>query len=670
MTKTSPSGRFFIFRKILSLMSRYTFMRFFLILTLSVCTWNLQAQVVTRGDASRKALKHFEAGIEYAMGSQFPSALEAFEKAIDAEPGFIDARIFAGDVCMELKRYEDGRKYFQGALDLQDDYDVGVYKKISVAEQFLMMYEEALEHIEIFLEHPRITGVTREKAERLRTSLLFAMEAIKDPLDFEPYNMGPALNSRYDEYFPSLSADQSVLVFTRNLIDTFETESGTVMLKGNEDFYLAKALEESWDNAFNIGKPVNSKLNEGAQNISADGRWLYFTLCNGPMGYGSCDIYYAYRYGEEWSSPENCGKRINSGNWDSQPSVSADGKSLFFVSNRPGGYGGSDIWMARMGDDGYWESAVNLGPGVNTDGEENSPFIHPDGITLYFASDGHPGMGGTDLFYTRRDLEGRWTEPVNLVYPLNTSYNEATIHLCAFGGTAYYSSDRGDSYGGLDLYAFPVPDRWRPEPVTYVRATVLDAKTRQPVNANLQLFSLHNDSLLLRSQSDPVNGRFLVTLPSGQEYGLYVEKEGYLFKSIHFSLADGIPDKPYLIEVLLQPVNVGEVITLQNIFFNSGSAEILSESAVELGKVKQLLSENPGMRISVNGHTDDIGEENDNQVLSEARAKAVVRFLTDAGIDEGRMSWKGYGESRPVAENDTDEGRAKNRRTELEILAL
>lgn len=325
--------------------------------------------------------------------------------------------------------------------------------------------------------------------------------------------------------------------------------------------------------------------------------------------------------------------------------------------------------MSTLGDDGYWGPAQNLGPEINTPGEDNSPFIHPDGNTLYFASDGHPGMGGLDLFYSRWNPDNTWDIPVNLGYPLNTSGNEATLHVSADGSTAYYSSDREDSYGGLDLYHFVMPEIIRPKPVTWVKAYVKSEKDKRPLAANVQLFDLETNSLITESSCD-ANGLFLITLPSGHDYGLFVNMDGYLFHSENFSLEEGFPEEPYILEVLLKPVSVGEVFTLRNIFFESGSAELLPESETELGKLLKLLTENTGMRISINGHTDNVGSVTDNQKLSEARAAAVRSYLETNGIDGKRMESRGFGESRPVGDNETEAGRALNRRTEIEVLGL
>lgn len=648
---------------------RFNYMLRNIILLLILAHSAVNGQVVTNENANKKATKAMEQGIQLAMGMEYEAALNAFQAAIDAEPRFINAWMFAGDVCSQTGQYAKAKNYYQGAIDIQDDYDVSVYKKLAEAEQMLMEYDAAIASIQIFLDNPNIVGETRKKAIRFLNSLEFAADAVQHPVPFQPVNMGSEVNSHLDEYFPSLSADKELLVFTRNLIDTLERPEGGFMLRRNEDFFLSEAEGNNWTTANNMGRPVNSTFNEGAQCISADGRWLYYTLCNGPAGFGSCDIYYAFQNFGIWSTPENCGKRINSANWDSQPSISADGKYLFFTSNRPGGQGGSDLWASKMGADGYWEPAYNLGTTINTPADESSPFMHPDGATLYFASDGHPGMGGTDLFYSKLDLTNGWQTPVNLGYPLNTSGMEATLHVSTDGGTAFYSSDREDSYGGLDLYSFPMPEIIRPDPVTYVKAIVKSELNLQPLQADVQLFDLNSNELVTRSTCG-ANGEFLVTLPSGKDYALFVAMEGYLFHSENFSLAEGFPDEPFVLEVLLKKVSVGETFTLRNIFFESGSASLLPESESELNKLLELITNNPSMRISVNGHTDNVGSDTDNMRLSEQRAGAVAAFLTEKGIDSDRISSKGYGESVPLADNASAEGRALNRRTEIEITGL
>lgn len=646
-------------------------MKAFLIAAL-LCFSLLQgySQVVTPETASKKSRKFFDKGIQMAMGGSFDQAIAAFNQAIAIEPEFITAYIYCADAYQQSGMHAEAESYLEKAIELEPDYNIGVYAKIARSEQMLMQYEEAYAHIQYFIAHPDITGETKRKAELLLKSIEFAIQAVNHPVEFNPVNLGPEINSAHAEYFPSISADNTLLVFTRNVKEEIKLTTGETVPHFNEDFFITENINGTWSAAINMGKPVNTKLNEGAQNISADGKWLYFTLCNSPDGFGSCDIYFSEKIGNTWTQPENAGRNINSGNWDSQPSVSADGKYLFFTSNRPGGYGGADIYISVLGDDGYWEKPVNAGPVINTPEDDKSPFIHPDGRTLYFSSNGHPGMGGSDLFFTKKDAGGNWQTPENLGYPINTSGDETTLSLSADGKTAYFASDRFDAIGMLDLYSFDVPNTMKPEPVTYVKAIVKDARTGKPLQAEVQLMQLETGTQVLKTYSDPATGEFLVILPIGDVYGLYIQKQGYLFHSENFSLENAQPDESFTLEIFLQPVSAGEIITLRNLFFNTASAELLPESVTELNKAVELLQSNKNIKVQINGHTDNIGSESENLQLSVNRALAVENYLVQAGIAADRLSHKGFGESQPVDTNDTEAGRANNRRTELEIISM
>lgn len=646
-------------------------MRYFILSAIYMVLY-LQAsgQIVTPETASKKARKYFDTGIQKAIGGDTEGAIVAFVAAVEAEPQFITAFIYGGDAYQQAEQHQNAKQFYEQAIELQADYDVGVYLKIAKSEQMLMQYSEALDHLQIFLSNPDIVGETRRKANVLLASLEFAIDAVQHPVEFNPINLGPNVNSEHSEYFPSISADNTFMVFTRNVLEEAEQPNGEKVMKLNEDFFITQFIDNNWTPAVNMGKPVNTKLNEGAQNISADGKWLFYTLCNSPDGFGSCDIYYSIKIGDEWTYPENAGRNINSGSWDSQPSVSADGKYLFFASNRPGGLGGADIYVSTMGEDGYWQKPENAGTKINTPEDDKSPFIHPDGRTLYFSSSGLPGMGGSDLYLIRKNPDGEWDTPMNLGYPINTAGDETTLSLSADGNTAYYASNREDALGILDLYSFAVPEVIKPEPVTYVKAIVKDARTQKPLKAEVQLVSLQTNTEILTSFSDEKTGEFLVCLPIGADYGLYTQKKGYLYHSENFSLENVKPNEPFNLEIFLLPVSAGEIITLKNIFFETGSAEILPESESELAKTIDLLRTNTSITIRINGHTDNVGTEQANLELSIARALAVKNYLSNAGIPENRLSYAGFGESKPVDTNDTDAGRANNRRTELEIISM
>ncbi len=413
---------------------------------------------------------------------------------------------------------------------------------------------------------------------------------------------------------------------------------------------------------------INSEFNEGALSLSQDGKVLFFTGCNRPDGLGRCDIYVTQKRGDTWSSPYDISPPVNTPGWESQPSISADGRTLYFVSNRKGGYGGYDIWKSKLTEKG-WSEPENLGPNINTSFDEQSPFIHPDDSTLYFCSNGWPGLGGKDLFVSRLGTDGKWQKPVNLGYPINSSGDENGLTLTAGGNHAFFSSNNLNGHGGFDIYTFELPATLRPHKVTYVKGIVMDAKTKQPLESAVEIVDLEKNTPVYQDYSSADKGDFLATITTGKNYGLNISKEGYLFYSANFSLFGQEDRKPYNLTVLLQPIEVGNKVVLNNIFFDTNKFDIKDESKPELLKIIDFLSVNPRIHIEISGHTDNVGGPQMNQTLSENRAKAVYQYLVSGGVNAGRLTYKGYGETQPIEPNDNDDNRSKNRRTEFKIIA-
>jgi outer membrane protein OmpA-like peptidoglycan-associated protein len=414
---------------------------------------------------------------------------------------------------------------------------------------------------------------------------------------------------------------------------------------------------------------VNTPQNEGAQMISQDGQWLVFTGCYRPGGYGACDIYISYLTPNGWSEAVNMGPAVNSDQWDSQPCLSPDKRELYFSSRRSGGFGGSDLYVCRLQPTGNWGRPENLGPGINTPGNEACPFIHADNQTLYFTSDALPGYGDNDLFYTKRDQMGKWGQPVNLGYPINTINEEGTLFIAADGKTAYFASDRNDSHGGLDIYSFILREGIRPNRTLWVKGKVFDKKTTIGLPSTVELIDLASKQPVTKVQTDE-NGSYLITLPVGKDYAFNVNRKGYLFYSDNFSLSQHSPDSIYEKNIALYPIEANAMIVLKNVFFDINKFDLKPESQVELDKLVQLLNENPRVKIEISGHTDNAGKPSDNIVLSNNRAKAVVNYLVSKGIASLRVTSKGFGETKPVADNKTEEGRTQNRRTELRVVAV
>ena len=495
----------------------------------------------------------------------------------------------------------------------------------------------------------------------------FALSLMANPVPFDPVNLGDSINTIHDEYINTITSDELTLLFTRRLPTNVITQSGSEAIE--EDFYRSERNSDSvWQKARNLGPPVNTRGNEGAISISPDGQLLFFTACQRQDTYGSCDIYWSWKMGNQWSAPRNLGPVVNSSAWDSQPSFSSDGKTLYFASKRSGGKGSSDIWMTTLMPDGTWTTPVNLGDSINTASEEQNPFIHPDDQTLYFASKGHQGLGGLDLFIARRDDTGNWGAPVNLGYPINTAADEITLIVNATGDVAYISSDKFGGKGRQDIYAFPLYKEAQPHPVTYLKGIVFDKETKNRLQAHFELTDLKTNRVVVQSVSDPVDGSFLVCLPTDRNYALNVSREGYLFYSDNFSLTGiSAQARPFLKNIPLQPIKVGETVVLKNIFFDTDKFALKPESFIELEKLTKLLKTNPSLKIEISGHTDNKGREAHNLELSRNRAKAVYDYLQEQGIEASRMSYQGFGLSKPIDTNDTEAGRANNRRTEFRV---
>jgi outer membrane protein OmpA-like peptidoglycan-associated protein len=392
-----------------------------------------------------------------------------------------------------------------------------------------------------------------------------------------------------------------------------------------------------------------------------------FTGCNRPDGEGSCDIYISYKTAEGWSPAFNLGNKVNTDQWESQPSLSPDKRHLYFASRRPGGFGGSDIYVSHLLPSGKWTEAENLGAEINTTGDESTPFIHADNQTLFFASNGLPGYGGDDLYLVRKGTGGKWGKPENLGYPINTINHEGSLFIAADGKTAYYASDRSDSKGGLDIYSFELREDVRPARTLWVKGKVFDEKTKNGLPSSVELIDLVTKLTISNVQTDET-GNYLITLPVGKEYAFNVNRKGYLFYSDNYSLKNKPADSTYQKDIPLQPIEVQAGIVLRNLFFETAKYDIRSESEVELGKIVQFLQDNPTVKIQLEGHTDNVGSAADNQKLSEARAYAAINYLVTKGIKGTRLVAKGFGATKPVADNKTEEGRAQNRRTEMRIL--
>ncbi len=637
-------------------------------LLLFLCVPHLKAQTGRElSTSNNRARRAFENAIQKYNLRDYNAAEEDFKEAVRLDPDFIEAYIIMGEMLQNNNSHEAAVKAFQNAIAIDPDFFPNAFFYMSASLLDLGRYSDALKGLQHYLTFTTISDNMRKAAEEAVRRSEFALEAIAEPVPFNPINLGPNINTIHDEYAPTLTADEQTLIITRKK----PREDPQNMQFGSEyeDFYLSHRVDGEWSKAVNLGEPINTPRNEGAQSISADGLHLYFTACNRPDGMGSCDIYYARRTGENWSEPVNLGAPVNTSSWDSQPSISPDGRTLYFTSARRGNFGRMDIWKSVRSANGRWSEPENLGPVINTTGREMSPFIHPDNQTLFFASDGHLGMGGMDLFYSVKGPDGQWETPVNLGYPINTHADELSLVVGASGKEAYFASEKEGGKGGTDIYFFELYEEARPNQVTYMKGFVFDVITKKRLRAEFEMVDLQSEEVIVQSYSNELTGEFLVPIPVGRNLALNVSKDGYLFFSENFSYTDlrtGVD--PHLFDIPLQPIREGESVVLRNIFFKTASHELLPESVNELNRLIRLLEQNPGMHIEISGHTDNVGSYDYNKTLSQNRALSVYNYLTENGIDPDRLSYVGYADTRPVSTNETEEGRAQNRRTEFKVV--
>jgi outer membrane protein OmpA-like peptidoglycan-associated protein len=600
------------------------------------------------------AQRHYDQAKQAISNNAHERAISDLTKAIAEDKQFVAAYQQLADIYRMLGNYPNALINYKKVLEINPDFYNLTYFGIAESELNTGDYSNALIHFRKYASFPGLSDQSKIRTAKYIADCLFSIEALKNPVSFKPVSLGSTINSSQDEYLPVVTADEEKIIFTRKV-------------SKNEDFYASVKVKGQWLPAKPLSPNINTfEYNEGAQCISPDGNYLFFTGCNRPDGLGRCDIYISRWEGSEWSEPFNIGAPVNTAGWESQPSISADGRTLYFVSTRAGGKGGYDLWKSELGPDG-WTNPVNLAD-LNTPYDEQSPFIHPDDQTLYFSSNGWPGLGSKDLFMTRKKAGGGWERPVNLGYPINTFGEESGLTLSSSGRLAFFASDKAGGSGGFDIYSFEMPEKLRPAAVTYVKGRVYDKTTKQPLEAKIQIININSGSFAFDDVTDPVKGEFLATMSAGNSFALTVSRPGYLFYSQNFSPDLKQTAAPYTIEIPLQEIEIGGMVVLNNIFFKTNSFDLLPESKTELGQLIKFLNENPGISIEIAGHTDDVGDDKSNLTLSENRAKTVYQYLISNKVSSSKLSYKGYGETMPVKPNDTEESRQYNRRTEFKIL--
>ncbi len=666
------------------------------------------------------AIDAIERGDELLMRSRllWKPALEEYQKAQAFNPSNAALNFKIGQCFLYSPIYKfKAISYFERAYQL----DPKVHPKIHyflgrgyhLQEKWDQAINEYLQYRKTVNAQDEAQTLEYEKVNKRIQEARTGQKLSAHPIRVWVDNLGDSINTKYPEYAAIINADESLLLFTSRRPSTTGGEKVEGLDMYHEDIYYSRKREDgTWTKATNFSENINTDDHDATVGISPDGQKLLVYKSDN----GDGNIYETKKIDGEWTEPEVLHKHVSSKYYENSAWYSYDGKRLYFISTRPDGNMGEedashywdrsnpgpaskDIWVSEWNPEKErWKEPENLGPTINTKYDEDGIFMHPDGKTLYFSSQGHNTMGGYDIFRSVKTDTG-WSKPENIGYPINTPDNDVFFVVSASGRHAYYSSFKQEGQGEKDLYliTFLGPEK---EPVlqteddliaslnqpveeeviepkvevresnlAILKGLIRNAKNLRPLKADIELTNNETGDIISETRSDAESGKYLISLPAGKNYGIAVKKEGYLFHSENFKLPDTAAYKEITKNIDMQPIDVGSKIILKNIFFDFDKATLRDESIPELKRVARVLEENSNIRIELSGHTDSRGSDSYNKRLSEKRAEAVVDYLVDHGIDKNRLESKGYGEEQPIATNETEEGRQKNRRTEFKIIS-
>lgn len=608
---------------------------------------------------SKKAAELYRQADNYRVRGQYIPAIDLLNQAIKKDKNFFEAYFRLGVIHKAKGDLEQAEGLLSKVLELNDK-NAGAYFELSELYLKQSAYQKSLEYINKYLAlNPRNRARVNE-AKSIKQNADFGLKNADVISEFKPRALSDTVNRFPMQYFPIVTVDQEAIIFTRRLGRTVHDDEDIVISYKND--------KGRWGAPTSISENINTGFNEGTCTISADGRTLIMTSCVGRKGYGSCDLFVAYKFGNEWTTPKNLGANVNSSSWDSQPSLSADGRTLYFVSNRGGGVGRRDIWVSYKDDQDKWSKAKNLGRKVNSVNDDISPFIHPNNKTLYFASNGWVGFGGLDIFSSEYDSSG-WTKPENLGVPINTGEDQVALFITSDGERGYYSNENNSLPDKKNfIYEFNVPKNAKVKYRTsYVKGVIRDLDTKKPLSARVELYDLKKDQRVAFVKSDSLSGDYLMVLTEGSEYALYINKKKYLFKSLSFGYDLNENLEPIEIDIWLEPIKEGATTELRNIFFEVNKFDLKDKSKTELKRVATFLINNPQINVEIAGHTDSSGAASFNVQLSTNRAKTVYQFLLNQGVSKNLLTYKGYGASQPAHPNDSEANKQKNRRIEFII---
>ncbi len=624
------------------------------------------SQVFAQHKTSPKALRLYQSA-ERLLPFDSKQALALYQQVVEVDSNFAAPYMRIGQILShELDKENEVLRYFKRAvaLDSNEIAFSNIYKILG--EHYLRegSYQIAQKYLEDYLRlHPNASNATSRSIKRsLKQSLFAQKEWEKTRASVQNSPLPVFLNAKLHQSYPVMTADLTSLIFTIN--------------NGDEDIVISERTTSGWTSPVSISTNINSSQNEGTCAISADGRMLIFTACDRSDGYGKCDLYETRKTGTQWSTPRNLGKVINSPHWESQPSLSADGHTLYFSSDRPGGQGGKDIWVSEADAEGFWQIPQNLGSLINTEFDEISPFIHTNNVSLFFSSDGREGMGGFDVFVSKK-IKANWSQPAHFGYPLNDHAHQIGFYISPdcqemLYSYQYHATQR--TYQNLPqtvICRTPLPDSlvaWCPV-VMFIKGMVRDGQTSEPLGARVTIQSIHDSSNQVSNYtSDDSTGKFLFVYPKNVKVNVSIEKEGYYPLHWELELDSLLKSASPSLDVVLWKWEQNRSIRIKNILFLNNKTDLDSTSSGELKQLADYLLKYPYLKIQIEGHTDDVGQQDKNMDLSLRRALTVVDYLQQAGVMPTRLQAKGFGSTKPLVENISDENRRQNRRVEWRII--
>jgi outer membrane protein OmpA-like peptidoglycan-associated protein len=678
-----------------------------LILTLFICNVSLLTLTAQNVEFIKKNFKDDKGGFRKAMdsmtaGDQFYSqgaymyhfALPYYLTAENFNPNNDKLNYKIGQCLLNSAFKTLSKSYFEKAYALNPQVAPDIHFCLGRAYHLDAQWDKAIQEYNTYMQplDPKKDmlqlKLTRKKIEECNNG----KELMQHPIRVFIDNLGPNINTQYPEYGELISADESEMIFTARRNTSTGGKMDVTSGGYYEDLYISYFKNGAWTQSMNMGPPINTEDHDATAGLSNDGQTLYVYYYRNDGG----DIWQTHLNGDRWSKPEHMSDKINgSKSHESTVSVGPDNKTLYFISDRPGGLGGRDVWKTVMNDKGKWTDAINMGPTINTEYDEEGVDILPDGKTMYFSSQGHKTMGGYDIFKSV-NTNGQWSEPENIGYPVNSTDDDVFFVMGASGKHGYYASIQKGGYGDKDIYEITFLGPEKPVALsdednllagssssvadvmaqavtvhttktTLLKGIIYDSATHTPLEASIELVDNVKNQIIASFTSNSKTGKYLVTLPSGVNYGIAVKAPNYLFYSANFNLPDTANYQVVERNIPLQSISIGSRIVLRNIFFDFDKATLRPESTTELDRLINLLTTYAKLKIEISGYTDNKGSQAYNQNLSQSRAKSVVDYLIAHGIASDRLTFRGYGMDSPIATNETDEGRQQNRRTEFKI---